>query len=947
MKKLLWLAVALLFAAPSAFAACALTAVQPAYSYATLPGSQRQIIVSFSGCASANITNVQLTGTDAAITVDNAAPFTVGKTVQLTVPVGYPFDTVFQMVTLPIASISGNIVHLTYTNPPFNIGSSALSGTMKQLSLINWSTTSGTLGCTSNCLPTVLFTTDSTAGNITTVEPASPYPGGGYTLQSTHTMTVTATAVDGGATATFTFYQAAKRTKVYVQGAGYTQAFQGQQKPLFSSITGNTDQRVVWSITTQPVGGDGTLLSTNKRNTAFSATVAGRYKVTATSVDDNTKSDYVIIDVAGAKPSYYGASPDKVEPEPCFQSASMTGNVYDVGPTHTYTTLNAVPWQTLPQGSTIRIFNEDTSGTSPTTYHEYLQLTTLNTSDQPMNFCGIPDSAGHMPVLSGQNAHAPSYWSNIFLYGAGLINAYMVTNSSDPSGSFGPSHIRFAGIKVINVNPNYNGFKTDGTTTFAWGGDAFNIREGYGITMEGVACDTTSQCWATYSNANAGFGSISQNVFVSRSYSVNEGIPSVFTSHPAYLQNMNGVTMEETYIDLPITGDGGSCIKIRAQHSIVMNNFCALNYARAVDWVEAQDDGQWIGFNYIMQNGGVYNVGQLTDLNLGAAYQESQFSDWAMGNVFKIANIHYLADHADDGLNALGTNAKYGQLTFAFNTVDNEVFNFDTSWQSAATYYMAQRFLVQNNIIWNNSTSGSGINNWGMYIGDHHTNLFNSTPLNLSSPQWGVVSSGFDVHGWSANNQITGGYDYQRPVDTHQTGYSSAQFLTTASQPYNSSTFAATGAAIGAASAATGDVAQFALLYNAVTTPGLYTARVDLTTVGAKDPAGAPTLSSIAVTPNPLAIIVGGIGQLTATCTYSDSSTLGCTNSCTWTNGGSSAFHMDGTTQGQADGDAVGSGTATCTITSISGNATVNVSAAPPKMSGGIIFGGPTKLVIH
>jgi hypothetical protein len=128
-----------------------------------------------------------------------------------------------------------------------------------------------------------------------------------------------------------------------------------------------------------------------------------------------------------------------------------------------------------------------------------------------------------------------------------------------------------------------------------------------------------------------------------------------------------------------------------------------------------------------------------------------------------------------------------------------------------------------------------------------------------------------------------------------------------------------------------------------------FTLRNDLTTVGAYDSIGAPSLSTITVTPNPANVINGNTIQLTATGTYTDSSTINVTASCTWTNGGSTAFHLDAVIPGLVDTDAVGSGTATCTIGSISGNATVNVAAPPPHrpLQGPFKVGGKMKVVIH
>ena len=88
------------------------------------------------------------------------------------------------------------------------------------------------------------------------------------------------------------------------------------------------------------------------------------------------------------------------------------------------------------------------------------------------------------------------------------------------------------------------------------------------------------------------------------------------------------------------------------------------------------------------------------------------------------------------------------------------------------------------------------------------------------------------------------------------------------------------------------------------------------------------TLTSIAVTPTPVQLLVGQTKQLTATGTFSDGSTLDLTTQSTWTSSNTSLV----TFAALADVKAVALGTATITATShgISGTGTVNV--VPPSL---------------
>jgi uncharacterized protein YjdB len=87
-----------------------------------------------------------------------------------------------------------------------------------------------------------------------------------------------------------------------------------------------------------------------------------------------------------------------------------------------------------------------------------------------------------------------------------------------------------------------------------------------------------------------------------------------------------------------------------------------------------------------------------------------------------------------------------------------------------------------------------------------------------------------------------------------------------------------------------------------------------------------PTLSSIAVTPNPAAVSVGATQQFTATATYSDNSTKIVSGTATWKSANTGIATVNAT--GLATGVAAGSTTVTATLNGVSSNAaTLNVTA--------------------
>ncbi len=117
-----------------------------------------------------------------------------------------------------------------------------------------------------------------------------------------------------------------------------------------------------------------------------------------------------------------------------------------------------------------------------------------------------------------------------------------------------------------------------------------------------------------------------------------------------------------------------------------------------------------------------------------------------------------------------------------------------------------------------------------------------------------------------------------------------------------------------------------------VTTAGSYSASAPLTSAGpwvmqmvAFRTPGAPTLTSITVTPANPSIIVNGQQQFTATGNYSDGSHQNLTSSATWTSSSPSVATINST--GLATGVAAGSTTITATYDSVHGSTGLTVTA--------------------
>ena len=257
----------------------------------------------------------------------------------------------------------------------------------------------------------------------------------------------------------------------------YRTLYAKQSAALQSLVSGDANQDVIWSLLAQPLGGDGKLLSTSSRDTVFSATVAGRYTLVATSLADPAQTATATLYVTG-HPMPYTATALGTEPVDCTVDPALLGATYDVGPSQPYAHLRDVPLASIGAGTTIRIHNEDTSGTNPTTYHEYIEVWQHATADQPLRVCGVPDSTGHLPILDATDATA-----------AGAITAPAGTLTIVPAlsaSAAAPANIQIEGLQLRNASASVSYQGADGAAaSWAAGAACLDITGGQNIVMIG------------------------------------------------------------------------------------------------------------------------------------------------------------------------------------------------------------------------------------------------------------------------------------------------------------------------------------------------------------------------------------------------------------------------------------------------------------------------------
>ena len=213
----------------------------------------------------------------------------------------------------------------------------------------------------------------------------------------------------------------------------------------------------------------------------------------------------------------------------------------------------------------------------------------------------------------------------------------------------------------------------------------------------------------------------------------------------------------------------------------------------------------------------------------------------------------------------------------------------------------------------------------------------------------GVPNSGA-AHGWSSQCYYACPWQLTVPLDAHQFGLTPANFLFTPSQPFDSTTFLGTSAALNTGSALPPAAAQLPVRYQYNPVSYVVEPRLQPLTIGARDasainslaiPVAAPTLVSITLAPSPVSVAVSGTRQLIATCNYSNSSSADCTATAAWSGSAPSVFTVSAS--GLVSGKTNGSGIVSAAVGSVSGSAPVTVVA--PTLTTISLVPSPIKLV--
>jgi len=752
------------FSSPVAFVATGLPpAVTAAFSHAST-ATTASLMLSAGGGAAPGTYPVTVTGT--------AGSLQSSATLQLRIP--GPISIAIRQPAYGFNVLPGSVrrIYATVTNGITNA--------------VTWSVNGGgSLSALSgNWVDVTAPSTGSSCSIEGTVSPA---------ITSARHMTLTAQSQESPAeTASITINVCNPAVQVNVVPF-YTTLYAGQKADVQAFVWGAVNQNVGWAITAEPNGGDGALSDSTNQDTVFSATVAGRYTLTASSVADGTKTSTATVYVTGHSMSYE-VTPSETEPVDCSVDPALTGKTYDVGPSQAYKTIRSVPWTTLTAGSTVRIHNEDTTGASPTTYYEYFQLATKATRTQPVRVCGLPDSRGNLPVLDASNAVGSSTVSN---YSAG----YAVVGVGTPgwagvyTGSWtGSQYLIVEGLKIQNAKPPSSYTTPAGAGGTAWIAAAACVRlfGSMNTVVRGIEANNCGNGFFSDFNASEGFAVVA-NTLYEGNHLHNNGVSGQDTEHQLYIQGWNEL-VQFNVIDQYQSGAGGSNLKGRGFPEIVRYNHFGDGPARQLDLVDNQDAHPYTTFEgYLGVNTPSFRSYYPQDAytaDLLAAAVEAHHADFVYGNTFvnttAAVPIHYATDHGSLEDDRVGT------LWFYNNSFYEPVCNgckvwrwslFDTSGGGGDEFPEIEwpQIQVVNNAIWLDAPKEP------YFYWDNIATQFATFGINAINTNWGTGSmAGGDGTGWGA--QVSA-YAFQGAgIVPDTTGVSN--LLGVSAEPFNGTTFA-------------------------------------------------------------------------------------------------------------------------------------------------------------
>lgn len=238
-----------------------------------------------------------------------------------------------------------------------------------------------------------------------------------------------------------------------------------------------------------------------------------------------------------------------------FASICQGARVFRIGPGQSYQRLVDFPWEDLQPGDLVEIYHNGS------VYKEKFNIAGQGTEDQPIIVRGIPDAAGNLPVVDGQDAISRpqlDYWNQYrapIRVGMALVPLYETA----------PSHVTIENLEVRSARFPYSFTNTLGVP------EAYHQRTS-GIYIEAGSFITVRNC--TIRDCGNGFftSHASEDVLVEGCRIFDNGIEDNDRYHNCYTES-HGITYQFNYIGPQRESCNGNALKDRSSGTVIRYNW--------------------------------------------------------------------------------------------------------------------------------------------------------------------------------------------------------------------------------------------------------------------------------------------------------------------------------------------------------------------------------------
>jgi len=261
-------------------------------------------------------------------------------------------------------------------------------------------------------------------------------------------------------------------------------------------------------------------------------------------------------------------------------SATALATTYDVGDGKPYTSIGAVPWESLNAGDTVNIYYRSTP------YKEKFVLGRVGTQSQPITVHGVPGPGGELPVLDGQSA-TTRLALETGSEARGLITMQQWTTTPP---SCHPSYIVIENLEIKNASTPYT-FTDDAgaTVSYVASSAAIWITDCRNVTVRNCYFHDCGNGFFTYTEGS-GADCWSEGILVEGCYITNCGNAGSTQEHDSYTESDNIIFQYNRY-GPPRGGDTqaiGNALKDRSAGLVVRYNWIE-GGNRCMDIIDCED----------------------------------------------------------------------------------------------------------------------------------------------------------------------------------------------------------------------------------------------------------------------------------------------------------------------------------------------------------------------